>query len=214
MPVINHALRAAPQAKRLCKRAAVSAIWIELRVCACERYTVGVLMVATRIQETVVTIVPIIDVSGLGGAIAERKSVAEKINSACEDIGFLCVTGHGIDPDLSERVRATATAFFDLPEAQKRQIERQPPGYRGYIPFGGVSLARSAGKMDAKPDLNEAFSMGPPSVPGSVDLSDPVAAANFALNRFPSDPAEMQQAFESIINRCRCWLRVCCRVLR
>ena len=146
-------------------------------------------------------IVPIIDVTGLGGAIAERKSVAEKINSACEDIGFFCITGHGIDPALAEHVRATAIAFFNLPEAQKRQIERQPPGYRGYIPFGGVSLARSAGKMDAAPDLNEAFSMGPLSVPSSVDLSDPVAAANFASNRFPSDPREMQEAFEIYYQR-------------
>jgi isopenicillin N synthase-like dioxygenase len=93
--------------------------------------------------------VPIIDITGLNGSPEERKAVAAKINAACEDIGFLCITGHGIDPALVEKVRSVAMTFFNKPEAVKREIQRQPPGMRGYVPFASVSLGRGAGRANA-----------------------------------------------------------------
>ncbi len=112
------------------------------------------------------SVVPVIDVRGLSGDAAARHDAAARIGAACEDIGFLCITGHGVPAALIARVRAAALAFFDLPEAEKLRIERRPPSYRGYIPLASEGLARSLGRSGAAADLKEAFSMGPVDVPG------------------------------------------------
>lgn len=140
--------------------------------------------------------VPIIDISGLSGDEAARQRVAAEIGEACERIGFLCISGHGIAPDLIEEVRAASFAFFDGPTERKMLIERQPPSYRGYIPLGSEGLARSTGQVNAAVDLKEAFSMGPVDVPDDAYHRAPEALAHFAPNRWPNDPPSFRPAFE------------------
>lgn len=139
--------------------------------------------------------VPVIDISGLRGDLSQRREVGRQIDKACSEIGFLCITGHGVDPALIERVRAAALAFFDLPEAAKMAIDRKPPGFRGYIPLASEGLARSAGDAAAAADLKEAFSMGTPlSAPAGADSA--AAAAYFAPNLWPAGVPELRAALE------------------
>lgn len=140
--------------------------------------------------------VPIIDLSGLTGAPDARLAVARRIDAACRQTGFLCVTGHGVPEDLIAEVRRTALAFFDLPEAEKCGIERRPPNFRGYIPLATEGLARSTGRADAAADMKEAFSMGPVDVPDDAYHGSAEAAPHFAANRWPADP-DFQAAFEA-----------------
>lgn len=140
--------------------------------------------------------VPIIDIAGLSGSPAEREAVARQIGDACERIGFFCISGHGVPPALIEEVRAASLAFFDQPTEAKMAIERRPPSYRGYIPLASEGLARSLGIANAAVDLKEAFSMGPVDVPDDAYHHAPGAAAHFAPNRWPDEPASFQPAFE------------------
>jgi len=60
-------------------------------------------------------------------AAAARQAVADEVGRAVNDIGFLVITGHGIDPDLVAEVQAVSNAFFDLPEDEKRKVLRPAP---------------------------------------------------------------------------------------
>ena len=139
--------------------------------------------------------VPVIDVSGLYGSRAAREAVAAQIDAACREIGFFCITGHGVSAALIEAVRRNARAFFARPLADRMAIEREPPAFRGYIPLNTEGLARSTGDAAAAADLKEAWSMGPVTVPAG--LPDEAAAAHFAPNRWPAEPAGFHDAFDS-----------------
>ena len=137
--------------------------------------------------------IPMIDVSGLSGTADQKLDVARRIGSACEEIGFFCITGHGVDPGLIREVRQAALAFFDLSAADKLKVERQPPAFRGYIGLQTEGLSRSMGVAGAN-DFKEAFSMGPVAAPPGGNRG---AAANYAPNRWPEHPAAFQRLFEA-----------------
>jgi isopenicillin N synthase-like dioxygenase len=50
------------------------------------------------------------------GDATGRRVVVEAIDHECRRVGFLRVTGHGIEAELIERMLDVTTAFFDLPE--------------------------------------------------------------------------------------------------
>jgi isopenicillin N synthase-like dioxygenase len=57
--------------------------------------------------------VPVIDVAPFhSGGLAVRRAVADEVGRAVNDIGFLVITGHGIDPELVAEVQAVSNAFF------------------------------------------------------------------------------------------------------
>lgn len=140
--------------------------------------------------------VPIIDISGLSGDRRSREAVARQIGDACERIGFLCITGHGVPDELIRDVRSASFAFFDRPEEEKRLIERKPPAYRGYVPLASEGLARSLGDRNAAVDLKEAFSMGPVDIPDDPYHRSGEGTLHFAPNRWPEKPAELRPALE------------------
>ena len=60
------------------------------------------------------------------------ESFYQRIREACEDIGFFCITGHGIPEEIFERCRdAARTAVFDRPVAEKK-----------YLAVEGMQLSR------------------------------------------------------------------------
>ena len=53
--------------------------------------------------------VPVIDIAPfLGGDRDGKARVAAEVKQACEDIGFLVITGHGVDPALTGRPTTSA----------------------------------------------------------------------------------------------------------
>jgi isopenicillin N synthase-like dioxygenase len=54
---------------------------------------------------------------------APSEQLYNQVRSACEDIGFFCITGHGIPEEIFEETRASAReAVFDLPVAEKKNL--------------------------------------------------------------------------------------------
>lgn len=98
--------------------------------------------------------VPVVDL--------ESPGVVEQIGAACEEIGFLVVTGHGVPGGLVERMRDVSRAFFDLPAGEKFELARGEPrrGLPAYRPFRSESLAASTGER-TPPDLKESLDWGP-----------------------------------------------------
>ena len=60
--------------------------------------------------------VPIIDIAPfLAGSADAKRRVAAEVDSACEEIGFLIVKGHGVPRDLVEEMYDFSKRFFALP---------------------------------------------------------------------------------------------------
>ncbi|MBK1658398.1 isopenicillin N synthase family dioxygenase [Paracraurococcus ruber] len=143
--------------------------------------------------------VPVIDVAPFhAGDAATKRAIAAQVGRAVNDIGFLVITGHGVDPNLIARVQAASNAFFDLPEPDKLAVLRPAPDItRGYIPLEAESVGRSQG-LDVPGDLNESLMIGPVDVPpGDPYFFGPAAGKHFHPNLWPARPADLQPLYEA-----------------
>lgn len=111
--------------------------------------------------------VPLIDISGLRSSdLAERTRVAKEIGQACETIGFLGVTGHGIDPALVDAVFEQVHLTFDLAMDDKMAKAWDDDHVnRGYDPSGNQALDEGT-----PPDLKEAWAFSPESSAGTSPM--------------------------------------------
>lgn len=142
--------------------------------------------------------VPSIDLTPwFEGTEAGRRAVAEQVDDALRRAGFLLITGHGIERELRDRVRATARRFFALPEAVKARYAVSVGG-RGWIPPG----AEANGNVEGEPtpaDLKESYSLSADDPTG-----DPVADERWFLpNVWPSEIPELQSVLTEYLGRMR-----------
>jgi isopenicillin N synthase-like dioxygenase len=142
--------------------------------------------------------VPVIDVAPFrAGDAAAKRRVAAEVGRAVDGIGFLVITGHGIDGGFVDQVRAVSNAFFDLPEEEKRRVARPgPDNARGYIPLEAESVGRSQG-VDVPGDLNESLMIGPVDVGSGDYFFGPAAGKHFHPNLWPARPAELRGLYEA-----------------
>lgn len=100
--------------------------------------------------------IPVIDVEPLLDSEGDSYEAARAIGRACRETGFFYITGHGIAPDLVQRVFALSRQFFARSPAEKAQTAFSgPSGNRGWIALGNEALDPS------KPaDIKEAFNIG------------------------------------------------------
>jgi isopenicillin N synthase-like dioxygenase len=68
-----------------------------------------------------VSVIPVIDVSAAltGSSLG---AVAEQVDRACQDVGFLQVVGHGVPLDLIDAVYGAAPQLWDLPQERKEPL--------------------------------------------------------------------------------------------
>jgi isopenicillin N synthase-like dioxygenase len=93
-------------------------------------------------------------------------SLVEDVRRACEEIGFLVVTGHGIDPALVEEMDAVSRRFFDLPLEEKLRLRNElQPDRPVYRPVKSESLGATSGER-RHGDLKESLDYGP-TLPGA-----------------------------------------------
>jgi isopenicillin N synthase-like dioxygenase len=99
------------------------------------------------------TSIPIVDITGLRSPDrAERERVAADVGKAAREVGFLYISGTGIDEALFARMLASTKAFFALPVEEKmRSYIGLSTCHRGYVPVG------EEGVETGMPDLKEAF---------------------------------------------------------
>src|SRR5712692_12107924 len=115
---------------------------------------------------TVMTLgaVPIIDVAPfLTGAPSDKRRVAGEVGGACEELGFLIVSGHGVPPDLVADMYEVSKRFFELPLPEKMKARGQDRS-RGYGALGEEALSYGLGKA-APADVKEGLYEGPMDVP-------------------------------------------------
>ena len=102
--------------------------------------------------------VPLVDLTGAFEPGPKRKEVVEAIRQACEDVGFLVITGHGVPDEAVYGIDATSRAFFALPEEEKRAYVGPPGVYRGFTPSQASALALSRDD-ESLPDLCELYTV-------------------------------------------------------
>src|SRR6202043_2331133 len=102
--------------------------------------------------------------------------------SACREVGFFYISGHGVPPALIARVFETSAAFFGGPASIREAASFSGPGgNRGYIRLGGEGL-----DPEKHPDVKEAFNIGLELAPDDPEL---LACAPFrAANLWPDMP--------------------------
>lgn len=137
--------------------------------------------------------VPSIDIAPFtDGTPGGRDAVARAVDAACTEIGFFTLAGHGVPDALMARMLETSRAFFDLPTAEKRAVQRpRPEQSRGYIAVGDENLSHSRGDA-ATTDLKEFFAIGPVAVPDEPYYRRPEAYPSFAPNIWPARPPELR----------------------
>ena len=132
------------------------------------------------------TSIPIVDISGLSGDPEQKAGVVQALAAAARDVGFMHVTGHGMDPALFDALLVQTKQFFARPLSEKMKVYiGQSTNHRGYVPQG-EEVFSAGGK-----DLKEAYDL-------SIDLpeTDPDYLAGNPLlgpNQWPDNP-EFRQA--------------------
>jgi isopenicillin N synthase-like dioxygenase len=132
--------------------------------------------------------IPVIDISGFGsGDRAAHQQVVDAVGRACERVGFLVITGHGVSETVIGAIFKNGRAFFARPIEEKLRVKRPGPGIsRGYNSLEGQSLGLTMEKA-APPDLMESMGFGPLEIGDGPYWRDGHGPTHFHPNLFPDD---------------------------
>ncbi|MCE7006196.1 isopenicillin N synthase family oxygenase [Kibdelosporangium philippinense] len=126
--------------------------------------------------------VPLIDLEPwFHGSLKDRLKVADQVDRALQDSGFLLITGHGVEKSLRDDTRKQARRFFGLPGETKQRYAVSVGG-RGWLPPGVEANAYAEG-TETPPDLKESYSVGADSAVGVKEIDD----FWFAQNVWPDE---------------------------
>ncbi|KAI6035058.1 hypothetical protein F5J12DRAFT_790770 [Pisolithus orientalis] len=107
--------------------------------------------------------IPLIDFS----CIPNCRQVADDIVDGFKEVGFIYLTGHGIQPDVIENVYKKSAEFFKLPQHIKDQVAWDDPrANRGYVKVGRERVTQSsdaeeiAALRKKSPDMKETMEIG------------------------------------------------------
>jgi isopenicillin N synthase-like dioxygenase len=114
-------------------------------------------LTAARLEETRI---PIIDLSPFISGKGDRATTVAAVAETCERIGFLVVSGHGVEREVIAAIDHESRRFFAQPLTEK--LAARPAGNselrRGYTPMGERALSYTRGE-EAPPDLRETFAV-------------------------------------------------------
>lgn len=81
--------------------------------------------------------IPVVDLSDLDGPAAARSVLADRVCRVCHEVGFMVVSGHGVDRGIVADVFDLMDRFFALDDATKALIDkRRSPQFRGWEAVG------------------------------------------------------------------------------
>ena len=129
--------------------------------------------------------IPVIDIGpALAGAPGALDRTALALRHACEEIGFLAITGHGVPAPIIEGCFAAAAAFHAQPLPAKLALSLDAR-MQGYLPYRGSTARSNALNAVRKPNENEAFFVLPDHEggnrwPDGLPAFAPAASAAFA----------------------------------
>jgi len=115
---------------------------------------------------------PVVDVaafaSGIDHDTPAAAATAEQIDTGFRELGFLLVSGHGIERDVKERMLDQLRVFFALPTEQKDAIAiGRSNCHRGYVAFAMETLD-DANTLAG--DLKETIDSGPEHAPDHPEV--------------------------------------------
>jgi len=155
---------------------------------------------------------PVTDIAPfLSGGPAEKQRVAEIVRQACEDIGFLVISGHGMPQETVDRAIDLGFRFFDQDTERKNRWHPQGTAkQRGYHGLATRGLASTLDK-DAPKDLRESVFLGPVEDHRAAFAHIPAAETAYAENIIPTEPAELEAA---LIDTYRAFERLAADLMR
>lgn len=125
--------------------------------------------------------IPVVDIAGWQEGGKPARAVAAEVHRVCAEVGFLYITGHGIEDSVRAEVFDAAHRFFAMPASYKNGLDYQLTGrHRGY-----VRPLSEAADPAAAPDVKEAFHAGLVVDPGEAPAG--IAAHIGAPNLWPPD---------------------------
>ena len=139
---------------------------------------------------------PLIDISKFfKGSLKEKKEIADRVAKACQQVGFLLISGHGISESQLCDLKKRTLAFFDLAlEEKQKWCPIGPAKQRGYQRIETRNLASTIGEL-TPPDLRETVFIGPIDDHRS-HYAEMVDAQNaYAQNIIPTNPLGTKEAF-------------------
>ncbi len=138
-----------------------------------------------------INIAPFLDGTG-------REAVASAVAVCCREVGFLVITGHGLDQGVLDKAFAKTRAFMDLPQAEKDRWHPQGPSkQRGYHAFATRGLAATL-DADIPPDLRETIFLGPVDDHAAHYAHLREARAAYWPNTIPDQPDGIDDALVAI----------------
>ena len=104
--------------------------------------------------------IPVVDFSRWRSGTAEtRAAFAEEVREICHDVGFMLLTGTGLDWRLVDDVFGYSERFFALPDREKGLIDkRKSRHFRGWESVG-TELTNN------RPDIREQIDLWSEHVP-------------------------------------------------
>lgn len=145
------------------------------------------------------SVVPLIDIAPFeSGGAEEKADIAAQVGRACEEIGFLVITGHGVDRATVDEMRDVSAEFFALPLAEKLQtVSPVGDAFQGYSPPAAPVAA--AGTPTERPNLLEMFHTNRYDSPEqAVALGYPVGVvSSMQPNLWPARPERFRPVWES-----------------
>jgi isopenicillin N synthase-like dioxygenase len=142
--------------------------------------------------------VPIIDLTPwFDGDAADRAAVAQEVDQALQQVGFMLVTGHRVPSALASQVRDAARTFFVLPEPIKTPYAVRVNG-RGWLP-PGVEANGYAEGTETPPDLKQSFTFGADRPTGDPEVDD----YWFAPNVWPPEVPALRPVVTEYLARMR-----------
>ena len=139
------------------------------------------------------SMIPLVDLVGAFEPGPRRDAAVVGIAQACEEIGFLVITGHGVPSEIVTTADTAVREFFSLSEEEKLASIPLPGTWWGFTPAQGTALAMGHDVI-TPPDLCETYSISrfdnvePGTEPGDG------RSAFIAPNVWPSRPPEFKPA--------------------
>jgi isopenicillin N synthase-like dioxygenase len=140
--------------------------------------------------------VPVIDIGPFAaGSEADRRAIAEQVDRACQEIGFLVITGHGVPARAIGAVYEATRSFYALPDDEKMAVA-SPMGdpFHGYAPISLVTPG-----MRGRPDLREMFHINRYDTPEAAVAAGypPDIESSMPPNLWPARPDGFAEAWRA-----------------